>query len=189
MDLEFFGDSYDIIKRSFISWLSDFGKWSVHPMFTHDVESGEAQGFAKFLDATLVSSERLGTGSDRSAYFESCLSAGNLFLDPDTGVSLAVRRGVKSTRYIFADELLRVILARPHHLTLVFDQSFARARRDRLEESVRKKLAALASGGAYGFAYISHAPFLCLAADPSLVLRAFEALKKNSSLPPSRLIA
>jgi hypothetical protein len=189
MNLQFFGDSYDIIKRSFISWLSDFGRWSVHPMFTHEVDAEAAGAFARFLNARLLSSDPITVSTDRQAYFECCLSAGNLFLDPDTGVSLAARTGAKSIRYIFGPELLRLVLARPHRLTLVFDQSFARGVRERVEGDVRKKLAALAAGGAYGFAYVSHAPFLCLAADPSLVLRAHEAVKANSSLPPTRLIA
>jgi hypothetical protein len=189
LNLQFIGDSYDIIKRSFISWLSDFGRWSVHPMFTDEVDPDTAETFAKFLNATLVSRDRLRPDTDRAAYFECCLSAGNLFLDPDTGVSLDVRTGARSSKYIFAPELLRVVVARPHRLTLVFDQSFTRARRQEMEDNVRRKLAALAAGGAYGFAYVSHAPFLCLAADPSIVLRAFEALKANSALPPARLIA
>ena len=189
MNLRFFGDSYDILKKSFIGWLSDFGKWSVHPMFTQDVDPAEAEGFARFINATLVSTERLRPDSDRDAYFDCCLSAGNLLLDPDTGVSLEVRTGERSSRYIFGDELLRIVSARPHRLTLVLDQSFSRAGRDNMEPSVRRKLAALAAGGAYGFAYVSQAPFLCLAGDPSIVLRAFAALKENSSLPPSRLIA
>ncbi len=189
MNLQLLGDSSDIIKKSFIRWLSDFGKWSVHPMFTDDVESSAAEGFARFLNATLVSGERLRAGSDRAAYFECCLSVGNLFLDPDAGISLADRTGEKSSKYIFASEILRLISARPDHLTLVFDPCSARASRSRLEDDLRRKLAVLASGGAFGFGYASHAPFLCLTGDPSVALRAFEALKENSSLPGSRLIA
>ncbi|MGZ8868277.1 MAG: hypothetical protein ACXW2P_08035 [Thermoanaerobaculia bacterium] len=189
MNLDSLGDSNDIIKKSFITWLSEFGRWSVHPMFTHEVDSVAADQFAKFLNATIVSAERLRAGSDRAVYFESCLSAPNLFLDPDTGVSLEAVTGARSSRYIFRDELLRIILARPHRLTLVLDLSFPRAARSRMEENVRRKLSAFSEEGAFGFAYLSQATVLCFAADPSLLLRAFEALKENSSLPPSRLIA
>ena len=189
MNLQFLGDSYDIIKKSFITWLSDFGRWSVHPMFTQEAEALAAGQFAKLLNAPIVSAEPLRAGVDRSTYFECCLSAPNLLLDPDTGVSLTAIRGAKSPRFIFQDELLRIIRARPHRLTLVFDQNYSRAERGRIEESVRRKLSAFSGEGAFGFAYVSKAPFLCFAADPSLLLRAFEALKENSSLPPSRLIA
>lgn len=189
MNLQSPGDSYDIIKKSFITWLSEFGRWSVHPMFTREAGPLVAAQLAKFLNTTILSAERLRAGTDRAAYFECCLSAPNLLLDPDTGVSLAAVSGAKSSRYIFRDELLRIILARPHRLTLVLDQNFSRAERGRMEENVRRKLSAFAAEGAFGFAYLSQAPFLCFAADPSLLLRAFEALKENSSLPPSRLIA
>lgn len=189
MNLQYFGDSYDIIKKSFIGWLSDFGRWFVHPMFTHEVDSDAAEAFAKFVNAKLVSSEPLRGGTDRETYFQSCLTVGNLFLDPDAGVSLAARKGSKSAKYIFAHELRRVVSERPYYLTLVSDQNFTRASREQIETNIRQKLAALAADGVYGFAYVSHVPFLCLAGDPSLVLRAFNALKENSSLPPSRLIA
>ncbi len=37
MDLKHFGDSYDIAKRSLLDWLSAFGPWGAHPMFTQSV--------------------------------------------------------------------------------------------------------------------------------------------------------
>lgn len=37
MKLQYFGDSYDIVKKSLICWLSEFGPWVTHPMFTEDV--------------------------------------------------------------------------------------------------------------------------------------------------------
>lgn len=189
MNLQFHGDSYDIIKKSFIAWLSEFGRWSVHPMFTQEADPLAAGQFSKFLNATIVSAERLRAGIDRSAYFDCCLSAPNLLVDPDKGVSLDPISGAKSARYIFRDELLRIIRARPHRLTLVLDHNFSRPERGRMEESVRRKLSAFSAEAAFGFAYVSQAPVFCFAADPSLLIRAFEALKDNSSLPPSRLIA
>jgi hypothetical protein len=189
MNPQLLGDSSDIIKKSFISWLSEFGRWAVHPMFTGDVDPDATGQLAKFLGATIVSAERLRAGTDRAGYFEPCLSAPNLLLDPDGGISLEGVTGTRSSRYIFRDELLRIILARPHRLTLVLDQSFPRAARSRMEENVRRKLSAFAAESAFGFAYVSQSPIFCFAADPSILLRAFETLKENSSLPPSRLIA
>jgi hypothetical protein len=37
MKLRYFGDSYDIVKKSMLAWLSPFGKWQTHPMFTEVV--------------------------------------------------------------------------------------------------------------------------------------------------------
>jgi hypothetical protein len=40
MKLQYFSDSYDIVKKSLIAWLA--GNWAVHPMFTEQVESQAA---------------------------------------------------------------------------------------------------------------------------------------------------
>lgn len=189
MKLQTLGDSGDVVKKSFISWLSEFGRWSVHPMLTQDAGPVAVGQLSKFLNAAIVSAECLRPGMDRAVFFEPCLSAPNLLLDPDTGVALEPVRGARSSRYIFRDEVLRIVMARPHRLTLVFDQHFPRAARSGMEENVRRKLSSFSAHGAFGFAYVSRATLLCFAADPSLLLRAFEALKGNSSLPPSRLIA
>ncbi len=65
MDLnKHFGDSYDIVKKALLAWLSSLGPWSVHPMFTHKVNEAEAEQFSDFLGVRLVSSETLLTGTD-----------------------------------------------------------------------------------------------------------------------------
>ena len=107
MRAQFFGDSYDIIKRSFIAWLSLFGPWSAHPMFTEAVAAKDARRFARFLGANLLSVELLTPDTDRESYFSSCRRAGNLFLDPDTGVRLASCGGARSARYVFGPSSCR----------------------------------------------------------------------------------
>ncbi len=92
MKFKYFGDSYDVVKKSLIAWLCEFGGWYAHPMFTEPVTPDQSALFARFLDAKLVSAEELTPRTDRAAYFSSCLSAGNLFLDPDTGIHLVPRR-------------------------------------------------------------------------------------------------
>jgi len=54
MKLNYFGDSYDIVKKSLISWLWDFGPWSTHPMFTELVSSEKAAAFSRFLGVQLI---------------------------------------------------------------------------------------------------------------------------------------
>lgn len=49
MNLKHFGDSYDIVKKSLLQWLSRFGPWAAHPMFTHHVTSATAAAFSDFL--------------------------------------------------------------------------------------------------------------------------------------------
>ena len=65
MDRKHFGHSYDIVKRSLLDWLSDFGPWGAHPMFTHPVTATEAAAFARFLAVELVSTDVLSVASDR----------------------------------------------------------------------------------------------------------------------------
>lgn len=185
MKLQFFGDSYDIVKKSLISWLGEFGSWSAHPMFTESVSLDQAALYTRFLGARLVATETLAPNTDRAAYFSSCRSAGNLFLDPDTGVRLEPRRGLKSMNYVFGPELVALSQARPAALTLVFDQSFSRGSQT---PHIQEKLAFFASHGVHGFAYSSHAPFLVLSAESELAERAYGKLLEMSGLPSSRLV-
>lgn len=185
MKLQFFGDSYDIVKKSMIAWLAEFGSWSAHPMFTEQVTSDKAASFSRFLGVCLVSNEPLTPVTDRAEYFVACKGAGNLFLDPDTGVRLSPCRGTKSVNYVFGPELIALSHARPKALTLVFDQSFSRGSQDK---NIQEKLAFFLSRGIHGFAYSSHAPFLLLSGDLELAGRARELLIQVSGLPASRLV-
>lgn len=185
MRLQFFGDSYDIVKRSLIAWLSDFGPWSAHPMFTETVNRKDARHFARFLGADLLSVALLTPHTDRESYFSLCRRTGNLFLDPDTGVRLRPCRSAQSPRYVFGSELVSLVQARPRFLTLVFDQAFSRGSNP---APIREKLHFFASAGVRGLAYSSHAPFLLLGARASLLERARLRLLRVSSLPSKRII-
>jgi len=183
--LQYFGDSYDIVKKSLIAWLLEFGPWVTHPMFTEPFEGEKAAAFSRMLGTPLLSNEVLTTQTDRVKYFSSCLTAGNLFLDPDTGVCLKAWRGAKSVNYVYAEELIGWCSARPNALTLVFDQSYSRGS---TKDDMHRKLAYLAQQDIYGFAYASHATFLLLSADCELVESAREKLLDLSGLPASRLV-
>ena len=184
MKLQYFGDSYDIVKKSLIAWLGDFGAWSAHPMFTENVSPATARQFARFLGARLVSSERLVSSTNRTAYFSTCKNVGNLFLDPDTGIRLKSFGGAKSVGYIFGDELIDLVHTRPGNLTIVFDQSYSRGKQ---VAEIRHKLGVFASAGVRGFAYSSHAPFVILGGNAKLINQAHAKLLRVSGLPPSRI--
>ena len=184
MKLRYFGDSYDIVKKSLIAWLGECGPWSAHPMFTENVSPSEAQQFARFLGAHLISTKKLSSGTNRAAYLAPCMKASNLFLDPDTGIRLESVGGAKSVGYIFGDELIDLVHARPENLTLVFDQSYSRGKQD---EEIRHKLGVFASSGVHGFAYSSHAPFVILAGKAKIINQARATPLKVSGLPPKRI--
>lgn len=185
MKLHFFGDSYDIVKKSLIGWLAEFGPWAVHPMFTERVTLAEATAYSRFLGTSLLSAETLTPKTNRTEYFSACRTAGNLFLDPDTGVRLLPRGGAASVNYVFASELIEFCHARPTALTLAFDQSYARGRQG---VDIQAKLRFFASHWVHGFAYSSHAPFLLLSGDAKLIERARKRLVDASGLPASRLV-
>lgn len=184
MKFKYFGDSYDIVKKSLLAWLGEFGAWRAHPMFTERVSPERAGQFARFLGVELISAEELTPGIKREEYFSACRSAGNLFLDPDTGISLEDRGGAKSVNYVFGKELIELSEARPESLTLVFDQSYSRGNQ---EPQIQKKLAFFTGKNVYSFAYCSHATFLVLGAKAELVKRARQRLLEVSGLPSCRL--
>jgi hypothetical protein len=186
MKLRYFGDSYDIVKRSLIEWLAEFGSWVTHPMFTEVVPSEQASAFSCLLKTPLLSERVLTPQTDRAEYFSSCHTAGNLFLDPDTGVFPQPRRGSKSVNYVFGTELVEWCRLRPNALTLIFDQSYSRGSK---KEAVQRKLAYFAQEKIYGFVYESHATFLLLDADSELIKRARERLLEVSGLPAFRLVS
>ena len=61
MKLQFFGASYDIVKKSLIVWLGEFGPWAAHPMFTETVnpETLQIVIFKKSLPVCLAASSFL----------------------------------------------------------------------------------------------------------------------------------
>jgi hypothetical protein len=186
MKLTFFGNSYDIVKKSLIGWLGEFGDWSAHPMFTERVTLAEATAYSRFLGTSLLSAETITPETDRGEYFSSCRTAGNLFLDPDTGIRLVPRGGSTAVNYVFGSELLELSHARPGALTLVFDKSYSRGRQ---APDPQEKLRFFASHWVHGFAYSSHAAFLLLSCDAKLIEQARKRLVEISGLPASRLVA
>jgi hypothetical protein len=185
MDLKHFGDCYDIVKRSLLQWLSDFGPWAAHPMFTHEVTEEDAAAFARFLGLSLVSTEVLVQQSDRLKYLAACGSFRSIFLDPDTGVRLHRRQARRSPEFIFADELIDITRSRLNGLVLVFDQSVARGNE---RQQIRTKLDHFTRHDVGGIGYISQAPFLVLGKSTDLIEQAYSQLLKASALPKDRLL-
>jgi hypothetical protein len=180
--LRYFGDSYDIVKQALISWLGSMGAWEVLPMFTEPVDPNEASRFAAFLQARLVSCEVLDQ-TNRSRYFTCCQQAGNLLLDPDTGLRLRPLASGRAVEYLFASEVIQLAQARPEALTLVFDQSVARGQE---RSQIETKLSHLRENGLHAFAYISHACFLLVGQSQDLVDRSYSKVREMSRLPDKR---
>jgi hypothetical protein len=155
-------------------------------MFTEEVTSAKAQEFSRLIGTQLVSSQTLTPTIDRAEYFSAFRGEGNLFLDPDTGVSLRRLSGAKSVHFVFGEELVEWSRERPEALTLVFDQSYSR--NVKKEVAIQEKLKYFAKVGISGIIYDSHATFLLLGANEELVARARKCLLEVSGLPEGRLV-
>jgi len=166
MNPEWFGDSYDIVKRFFVENLQSI-EYSVvvDPMLTGKWDSLEDEKkFYRFLRALPLGA----AGGGKTA----------LLLDPDTGIGQRrTKRHV--TIAIIASHL------RDHEIVFAYDQSFSRARDATVE--MKEKMAKLEEEGYTGFYYDSHAKFL-FAARSDESLNAVEQQLLSTGLPESRLV-
>lgn len=181
------GDSYDILKQSFLRWLGSTGHWATHPMFTEPVAPQQAKALSYLLGTRLLSKKVLTTATDREAYLAPAVGwQDHVFLDPDTGVRFKGTRGKKAPSYLFDTELVAIASARPKSLTLAFDKCVARGRE---REQLETKLSTLAAKGLHAVGYASHACFVLVGRDERLVKNALQALKRESRLPKRRFVS
>lgn len=188
MRMEYFGDSFDIVKKQVLAWLSTGKKWAVQPMFTEQVTSEDAQAYAAFLGVTMLNTSVFSGNVNRSSF----LSTGNwhwdVFFDPDTGIANSPKRvGFRKSpqSYLLLNELVQLVRQRPEFLTLVFDKSVSRGSELEAEE---EKLAAFRSEGISGFAYIGQAPFVALSCNPNNIEVTARSLVTPARLPQGRVI-
>jgi hypothetical protein len=135
----YFGDSYDIVKRFFLSELRSLGyEVDIDPMFTGEWY-GTEQSFLSLIGANNPSTVR--TSPTRKA----------LFLDPDTGIN---HKGGK--QHVSFDRIARE--TKRHNLVCAFDQSFSRQAKP--GEVMRAKMRSLHTLGVRAIYYDSHARFL-----------------------------
>jgi hypothetical protein len=166
MNSQWFGDSFDIVKRFFIGNIREMGyQVFVDPMFTGEW-NGLENKFYDFLGAAPL--ESLATSRGKTA----------LLLDPDTGIGLNPTKQHVTVRMI-------VNYLQEHEIVFSFDQSFSRGG-DALKK-MREKLSLLKKEGAAGFYYDSHARFLFSAKSPE-VLANLKRHLVTAGLPEKRLI-
>lgn len=187
MRASFFGDSYDLAKRFFLATLKPMGPWAVHPMFTSEngpLAAGFPSDFERLLGARLIDREVLGDVAARRASLAKCDEAGNLLLDPDTGLRLPKAKRLPSLHHVECDELVRMVRARPGRLTLVFDQAFSRGQ---LDKQLKKKLEWFEGQRLHGCAFRSHACFVFVACEPETIQRAVSLLAE-AGVPAERFV-
>ena len=183
MRMQYFGDSYDVVKRFLLSTLAPGASWAAFPMFTHAVTTAEVQAFEKFLGVKVVSHEAMDNDTNRGKIFTALSEHRHVFLDPDTGIKLKPSRGKDAAKYVFASEIEELCRAEPERLLLVFDQSVGRGSEI---AHVSARIAHFADRGLSAFAYLSHACFVVLSSNAEPSQQARERLL-SSGLPVGRL--
>lgn len=184
-----FGDSYDIVKRSLLEWLSPCGTWAAHPMFSEDCPPAFVKEYAAFLGLPMVTAAPVPASAGRNAYFLRLIAwnaTDHLFLDPDTG--LALSGSGNSRRHVTVEELLAIAEGRAGKLTLVFDQSLTRGSEEERRAQALAKLIWLDEHGVSGLTYSSHANFILVSTDKQVLNEAKHTLLRASLLPIRRFI-
>jgi len=170
MKSQYFGDSFDIVKRFFIGNIREMDyQVFVDPMFTDEWNELEKNKFYDFIGAVPLKS--LATYSGKTA----------LFLDPDTGI------GRNPTKQHATIGKIVDYLQQGHAIAFSFDQSFSRGG-DVLQQ-MREKLRLLKEKDkdAAGFYYNSHACFLFSSKSPE-VLENLKLHLVKAGLPEKRFI-
>ena len=194
---EMFGDSYDFLKKTLIQTLAE--GWMTHPMyFDPQPQEGFVRAHAAYLGVDLAVGDidhrnavkRVGMGCRR-----------HLLLDPDTGVWARQRQPNGGwNKHLRVREVARIASApeRDNLLTLVFDQSYTRAKHDERRRLVLEKLRAIRDhhrqcqgqprcrGPLHGAAYVTHAVFIWVSLNGDLVERAKRQMLERTQLPEWR---
>ena len=166
MNPAYLGDSYDLVKRFFCRELSLLGySVTVDAMLTGSWNTNASE-FYRLIGAEPLNREK--PISKRAA----------LFIDPDTGINI---RGGK--QHASFDRLARE--SKNYELVFAFDQSFSR--QAKAEDVIREKLSALRARDCHGMYYDSHARFVFVANQES-VLHELQVQLVALGLPKSRLL-
>ncbi len=187
---EYIGDSYDFVKQSFLRWLG--GEWSVHPMFTEQVSDQGVEAYTAVLrnnnnnNIEIISRDELNV--DRDGFCAAaCNVPANLFLDPDTGLTL--NGGNPGWSHLTAAEIVKIVVnpVRTEFLTMVFDQSIDRNAGEPQQQTL-DKLNYLQGQDVYAFAYVSHSCLIVASGKQGITQDALRRVRNQSRLPCKRLI-
>lgn len=166
MNPSWYGDSFDLVKRFFVSALKNTGfSVEIAPMLTGDWDADSLCSFYNLLG-----------GVERETNKQSTTKRA-LLVDPDTGIG--PKAGAKHTTIGNV-----VKYASEYIIVIVFDQSFSRNKDP--ASVMDQKLFELGKHGTYGFYYDSHARFLVCSNDPN-ALNDYKRSLVPQGLPLNRL--
>ena len=184
MRLQYFGDSYDIVKRALLQWLAPLGPWYIQPLFTDDVSPQQAAMFARFLGARLIDPFQARTQKEYQAALNACHGTGNLLVDPDIGVVLPQARKVAKRTHLSTAGLQALCASNPGRVIMAFDQALLREDPD---GSLRSKVVWLSERHIAAIGFRSHASFIFCSSSTDSV-GGVTRLLHEAGLPDSRLV-
>ena len=124
MRMNFFGDSYDVVKRFLLQSVAPEAEWVAFPMFTHRVAPEKLKAFASFLGVQVVSPTALTASTNRARHLAASEHHRHIFLDPDIGIKLRPPKRRDAVKYVLAPELISLCCKSPERLLLVFDRAY-----------------------------------------------------------------
>ena len=158
---QWFGDSFDIVKRFFACVLSDAGfQLTIDGRYSGDWNGAES-AFEAFVKPDRVANQRYSA----------------LLIDPDTGIGRT-----RTEKHVTITEIVGELSI--FDLVFVFDQSFSR--RESPKSQMSQKLSEISRHGANAFYYDSHARFLFSSKERSII-RLCKHLILKSGLPTQRI--
>lgn len=181
MHPKYLGDSYDLVKHTLLRWLEPLGDWAVHPMFRFAFDEAFVAAYEGLIGVPTITQEPIPPGRRRLEHLHLADTFGNVLFDPDTGLRV---RGERRRTHLLKEELVSLARARPKSLSLVFDQSLSRGQQ---REALSNKVSSLRGSELAVFGYFSHACFVAVSQDRSL-LHCAEQLLKDAGVPDARLL-
>jgi hypothetical protein len=163
----FYGDSYDIVKRFFCTEIAFLGySVRIEPMLSGESDETEESAFYRFI------------GSKPWMEGSPVAIPGALFLDPDTGV-----RSKDGEKHVSFKRIAEE--TKKFQLVFAFDQSFSR--QAETKKVISEKIAELGKLDCCAMYYNSHARFLFASADRQRLCGLRDHLIELG-LPAGRLI-
>jgi hypothetical protein len=141
MKLEFLGDAFDYWKGALFSRLQREGilvDFVVDPMLT-DPENWRTSGFRLYADLLQITEDHIlphkrKLQEERPQYFAEITHTGDLFLDPDTGISLGYARHPE--RYIRVKEVYRLLGDKSSKILCIYQHIGREKTRDRVSKLI-----------------------------------------------------
>ncbi|HUJ09891.1 MAG TPA: hypothetical protein VL171_07675 [Verrucomicrobiae bacterium] len=166
MKRDFFGDSYDAVKRMWCEILSGWARLYAEPRF---IPTELHQAFTRLTGIPMLADYRPETYS--------------ILNDPDTGIRLPNERTQGTSRkHIAITAIANQLQSNGVRCVVTFDQSFIRSRNLTPIDQRHSKMDRLRKEGFPSFYYVSHAPFLFAAPDEE-TLEELRTLLVNAGIP------